>query len=64
MRLIRHLLGEIEYRNLPDEYGDMLKSCMVEKHKVYMMRLILRDLIKSLSEEAEETRVSSTKEDS
>ncbi len=51
------LLGEIEYRNLPDEYVDIIRVGMGgEALKVLLDEIDLEDLIKSLSEEAEETK--------
>ena len=47
------LLGEIEYRNLPDEYADIVKVGMGgEALKALLEQIDLEKLIESLSEEA------------
>ena len=47
------LLGEIEYRNLPDEYADIVKVGMGgEALKALLEQIDLEKLIKELSEEA------------
>ena len=47
------LLGEIEYRNLPDEYADIVKVGMGgEALKALLEQIDLEKLIKDLSEEA------------
>lgn len=51
------LLGEIEYRNLPDDYADIVKVGMGgEALKALLEQIDLEKLIKELSEEAEASK--------
>ena len=51
------LLGEIEYRNLPDDYADIVKVGMGgEALKALLEQIDLESLIKQLSEEAESSK--------
>ena len=51
------LLGEIEYRNLPDEYADVIKVGMGgEALRALLEQIDLGSLIKQLSEEAESSK--------